>query len=42
MATLFSTTQFVGQMGYQILSNKKLKSVTHKKARWFKKHTQIG
>jgi hypothetical protein len=39
MATLLSTTQFVGQMGYQIASDKKLKCVCHKKANWFKKHT---
>ena len=39
MATLLSTTQFVGYMGYQKMSNKKLKNVTHKKAGWFDKHS---
>lgn len=38
MQPLLSTTQFVGQMGYQKLSNKQLKNVTHKKAGWFQKH----
>ncbi len=38
MNTLFSTTQFTGQMGYQKLSNSKLHNVTHKKANWFAKN----
>lgn len=39
MATLLSTTQFIGQMGYQLASDNKLKNVTRKKAGWFEKHS---
>lgn len=39
MTLLISTTQLIGQMGYQISSNKKLKNVTHKKASWFEKQS---
>ena len=38
MNTLFSTSAFVGQMGYQKVSSQKLHNVTHKKASWFEKH----
>ena len=39
MNCLLSTTEFVGQMGYQKPSNKKRKSVSHKKASWFEKRS---
>jgi len=39
MNTLYSTTAFIGQMGYQKSSDNKLHNVTHKKASWFEKHT---
>lgn len=37
MNTLYSTTSFVGQMGYQKPENTTLHSVSHKKASWFEK-----
>ena len=38
MNTLYSTTQFIDQMGYQKPRNNTLHNVSHKKASWFKKH----
>ena len=37
MNTLFSTTAFIGQMGYQKPSNHKLQNISHKKANFFRK-----
>lgn len=39
MNTLFSTTAFIGHMGYQKPSNNKLHNISHKNASWFRKHT---